>query len=471
MTSLNELAGRGPAPASCKSPTVAQASCLEHIASCFASVPTQEELAVPPDEALTGLLRSCRLYAADRSDIQSYNKSRVAWPQVGARPMLLTAQLPPADSGRLRDWRTHLRCTPSQAAENLAQLGTVRPYIDPALRASPARSADFVEELSRRGLVGFEPAEAGAPPCLGFFFVAKKNGDQRLVFDTRVLNTEFVSPISTHLPSAASFAAVEVPEGETACLASADISNAFYNMMLPEDLARVFKLPPVNPDLCFAARRALPHLAVGQYAQPFLRVLPMGWNWALHCCQQLVDKCMVDLIGTDRVLRDRDPGRRLAPRRCCRGGGHACAVAGATYVDNVAILSCDPQAANDTLEQLTAALRAAGLTVHEIEPARNAATFIGLELRDNCVSIKPERLWRLLAATRCLLRRGRCSGPALEHLLGHFTWHLMTQRPALAVLDACYRHVRAFSDDGRSFGAGGPKGVAPYRVHPSSSQS
>eukprot|EP00974_Lingulodinium_polyedra_P007993 761407-Lingulodinium_polyedra.AAC.1 len=70
-------------------------------------------------------------------------------------------------------------------------------------------------------------------------------------------------------------------------MASADVSNAFYNMRVPDSLARLFRLPALRADLCGQAPGLPSGRAAGAAVQPYLTVLPMGWSWALHFCQRL----------------------------------------------------------------------------------------------------------------------------------------------------------------------------------------
>ena len=68
-----------------------------------------------------------------------------------------------------------------QAAALRRDLGLAQPYIDPKLR-HPATYGDFIAELRGRGMLRLSPAR-GRRGLLGVFVVAKKSGQQRLVFD------------------------------------------------------------------------------------------------------------------------------------------------------------------------------------------------------------------------------------------------------------------------------------------------
>ena len=56
------------------------------------------------------------------------------------------------------------------------------------------------------GIIGGGPHKNS---ILGMFFVRKKDGSQRFIFDTRVANCHFRKPPRTHLPTAAALSSVE----------------------------------------------------------------------------------------------------------------------------------------------------------------------------------------------------------------------------------------------------------------------
>ena len=72
---------------------------------------------------------------------------------------------------------------------------------------------------------------------LGVFCVVKKNGELRFIFDARRMNRRFKDPPSVALPTASAFPSLEIDDSCTAFTSSADLSNAFYAMTIPRDLA------------------------------------------------------------------------------------------------------------------------------------------------------------------------------------------------------------------------------------------
>ena len=101
-----------------------------------------------------------------------------------------------------------------------------------------------------------------------------------MVLDTRGVNTMFIDPPKTELPTSAAIAALESPAGHRVHLAQADIENAFYGMMVPSALRPFFSLPPVRAGLVketieFGGSPA-------RLLLPLFRVMPMGWNWSFY---------------------------------------------------------------------------------------------------------------------------------------------------------------------------------------------
>ena len=69
--------------------------------------------------------------------------------------------------------------------------------------------------------------------------------------------------------------------------------------------------------------------------------------------------------------------------------------AGAVYVDNFAVLSTDPDIANQKLDTIVKAFRGLGFVCHELAQATTEGEFVGLSISKNAVSTKRSRIWRL----------------------------------------------------------------------------
>eukprot|EP00973_Karenia_brevis_P007804 1058203-Karenia_brevis.AAC.1 len=64
-----------------------------------------------------------------------------------------------------------------------------------------------------------------------------------------MLNSSFIDPPSTALPSAAAFSNIETDRDRTFYFASADIKNCFYSLAVPDDLSDMFTLQGIQAGL------------------------------------------------------------------------------------------------------------------------------------------------------------------------------------------------------------------------------
>ena len=134
----------------------------------------------------------------------------------------------------------------------------------------------FIRDLLDRGLVELV---AETDSLLGVFFVSKKDGRMRLIFDTRIANAYFTEPPHTALPSTGARAQQELLPNQQTHFSGGDIECAFYRMEVPSEACRFMTLPPVRrkfvcSDLCIDGRAVAPDV----FVSPRLRVLPMGWS-------------------------------------------------------------------------------------------------------------------------------------------------------------------------------------------------
>ena len=275
--SLNELMGAGrrdPAgflPACCS-------EAVGHLYSAYSALGSAPQDLPSPAGCYSELLAGSSCYRGERADIAPYAKDLVSWPDIGGGLLDLASSLPQADGNRLTDWKRTLLRDASEAKALQKECGVERPYNDPKLFESPRSYSSFLTRLHACGMVRFIKAE-GKTANLGAFFVKKKNGKIRLIFDTRKLNTCFHSPISVQLPTATAMGSVEVQDGCDCHLAHADLSNAFYTMEIPTDLGDLFSLEPIKAG--FLPSEVTAGFEWDEEPLPVLCTLPMGWNWSL----------------------------------------------------------------------------------------------------------------------------------------------------------------------------------------------
>ena len=124
-----------------------------------------------------------------------------------------------ADLLRLGSGCESLLRSSSSATSLQQELGLRQPYCDPSLVNNPKKYAQFLWRLHDSGMLQWS-VKGSRRHTPGILFVAKSNGDLRLIFDTRFANTFFEDPPSTALPTAGAFSRIEseVPKSATIML-------------------------------------------------------------------------------------------------------------------------------------------------------------------------------------------------------------------------------------------------------------
>ena len=211
-----------------------QSACLGHIHSLC------KEFGAPPDElspsgALTELCKDSPSYVGSSTCVP-FNEDLVSWPPQGSKAVDATSVLGSEARDMLIGWKSRLLRSPSDAAAQLVASGISRPYIDPALR-NRSEYSKFLLWLASCDMVAWK---INLPQKIGVFFVKKKNNQQRIIFDTRVCNCDFLPLETTRLPSVGSLAAIEALSNSSMYFSQGDVVNAFYHVKVPDDLAEMF---------------------------------------------------------------------------------------------------------------------------------------------------------------------------------------------------------------------------------------
>ena len=211
---LNSMVSTRPTHGVCGSRlSSSQQFCLADLSHKYCSFPPPNLVDGDPTGALRALCGMSSAYACDRSDLASYTKELVSWPGQGSSAVPLAELLGPRDKKWVGAWQSHLLRDPLDAQRLRRESGVARPHMDPVLAHDPRKLGDFVSELYLRGRVGFKESSRDDPFSLGLFFVYKKDGRPRIIFDTRCVNHEFISPPRTRLCSAGSFSNMDVASG------------------------------------------------------------------------------------------------------------------------------------------------------------------------------------------------------------------------------------------------------------------
>ena len=190
---LNELYGHGSIKAD-QSPSAGQLECLEELCQRFREFGSPDPISAA--EAHREFCGSRPGYE-DPGPRVTFQRELVSLPPAaGTAP--LEAVLQGSAATIWKDWERAIRCSDAAAAAEQRRLGIALPHVDPVLQRRPRVYAAFIGDMYKIGLVKFSHERK---PTLGPLVVAKKNGKQRLVLVTMIVNMRFRDPGPTVLPS------------------------------------------------------------------------------------------------------------------------------------------------------------------------------------------------------------------------------------------------------------------------------
>ena len=223
------------------------------------------------------------------------------------------------------------------------------------------------------------PLLHGAPRVqVEAFVVTKKQQRQRLIIDARRANRLFRAPPSTCLGSIESWTRLEAGEGAPIFIAQEDVKDYFYRLEIGKRLGEYFSLPAIDPSLLRQVRGDLPEElsqlmdGSGSRIHPCLRVLPMGFSWALRLAHEAhVEVARRALVSTP-VIRDRRPPPILG------GGGHQSAML--IYADNCNHLGTCMAAVDADQTRVREALHAHGLDTHDVIESSEIVESLGVRV-------------------------------------------------------------------------------------------
>ncbi|CAK0888496.1 unnamed protein product, partial [Prorocentrum cordatum] len=217
-------------------------------------------------------------------------------------------------------------------------------------------------------------------------------------------------------------------------LAAGDVEVCFYQYVLPAWARNYFCLPSLATRMLPARlREALgPELSARPRIAFRVRVVPMGWNWAVHFVQSAHLNVLASVSPSNQWLVDKQPGARLSD---------SSAAAKVLYIDNFAAISTSRETAlqvvNDMLDSFTSEGVEASLDLDVV--------LLGFTLDAKAARWRPapKKFWRVHGCISHLLEPGRrITGRQLERLVGHVVALLLLRREALSLLSAVYVFIR-----------------------------
>ncbi|CAK0800855.1 unnamed protein product, partial [Prorocentrum cordatum] len=167
-----------------------------------------------------------------------------------------------------------------------------------------------------------------------------------------------------------------------------------------------------------------------------VRVVPMGWNWAVHFVQSAHLNVLASISPNNQWLVDKQPGTCLSD---------SSVAAKVLYIDNFAAISTSRETAlqvvNDMLGSFTSEGVRASLDLDVV--------LLGFTLDSKAARWRPapKKFWRVHGCISHLLEPGRrITGRQLERLVGHVVALLLLRREALSLLSAVYVFIRSTYD-------------------------
>ena len=411
----------------------AQLKAVSHVVQCV------HDVGGPPEglscSGAFDMLRAAEGYSQDPAvgALCSFNLERVSLPEAGWEAIPLADLWGPDGREFVEDFVASQLLPPHEVEKRLKATGVQRPYSDPLLNVR-SNYVMFLEKLFHSNLIEFsyeEPLEN-----IAIFFVTKKNDRQRMIIDARRANCHFADPAYVNLCTGDTLSRLECGVGDTLTIGMADLKDAFYHLELPLQLRGYFCLPRIST-------RHLPFLeqlsgkSGRKFVIPRLRVVPMGWSWALYMCQKIHERLVLKSgLSDDTRLQDRTP---VVQSSCLH----------LQYVDNLVVLGANAGAVTDGFNSAVKTLRDVGLQVHEVEIGEKGAQVLGWDLSSEA-TMRPsrKRFWRVRMCIRGLIKRGRASSKQIEKLLGHCCFISLARRESLSIFGQAYNFVRRYAQNG-----------------------
>ncbi|CAK8994704.1 unnamed protein product [Durusdinium trenchii] len=403
---------------------------------------------LPSLEAAYGeLLRGRDGYAepSTPASLAPYNLELVSLPTDLCDAPRAEELLEEADRRYLQGQERMLREIPKEDSE------VIKPYWDPALRHNPGRYRKFIQRLNGIKYLDFtlSPSQHA-----GVFFVWKSDGKRiRMIVDARPANAEFEEPPGISLPTAETFAKIEMEthmhdgdDPELGIYAGlSDVRDCFHRIKQPRWLSKYFCFLPIEAKHVGLTGTVLEGhtLSSNDLVFPMPGSLCMGFSWSLFFAQRINEVVMrrVSSLSSSTLIHDRG-GPAVFGDHLPDELKHF------VYVDNLGVMSTDRQAVSGALDDLVGKFTQEKLLLHPGEIQHECIKALGVQLDGQNLfsSLSPDRYHRVRQGLRCLLRRGRCSGRVLEILIGHCTYCGLMNRALLSVFHNVYKFIHSHHD-------------------------
>jgi len=370
----------------------------------------------------------------------------IALPPEDHTPVMMT-EISPRAKYYLDDYMVKM-LKPIQERERL-QRGP-RAYVDPVLQKK-SNALELACRMAKSGMLVATQCKSGG---VGLFTVVKsavrKEGRvetiQRLVFDQRADNEYWRRPPWTGLAGPGAFASLDMSLTWGPNLifetAAGDLPNCYYTLALPYEMSQWFVLPNVTAtelrEELVAQGRDDVVQALGEGPFLGLKVLAMGWSWAVFLAQ----------TSLEDLLMEADPKHLTAAQRIIEGGivpklKINVGPVHYSYIDDFGIMGVrqkhQPSQVREIFRRVVKTLHDRGFKVHK-EVFGEEVKAIGLMIGGNPPSVAPpqDKLW--LAVEGCLeiSKSLKMLPKIVESCVALCNWLFLINRPMLSIFFEVY---------------------------------
>jgi hypothetical protein len=315
---------------------------------------------------------------------------------------------------------------------DILRLDAEQPLAPARIAGSRAQYVALIGRMIVAGMIGF----TDSPLAVNGVFAVRKDADaDRLIIDARPANRLFVDSPHVELANPSHLVQLQVPAGARMHTGKSDLSNFYHHLGLPRWMQPFFCLPPLSDE----ELRSLgldPRTCGGHF--PMCLTLPMGFSHAVFLAQQ----AHLHVLYGSKAVQEED---NLIHRPCATALSLEQVVHG-VVIDDFFLFALDPQLAKRTFERVLAAYAAAGFVVKPskvVSPTTAAVKVIGFDIGgpDSLVQLPADSMQLLLQHTLAVLQRGTCTGLAMAHLIGRWTWCMLLRRPSLSLMQRVYRFI------------------------------
>ena len=239
------------------------------------------------------------------------------------------------------------------------------------------------------------------------------------------------------------FASPEAISKLTAFIGLSDVKDCFHRLRVPMWIARFFAWEAV-PAKTVGLENTY---ADGKFVGPLDPVFPcagslcQGFSWSLYFAQKANEYLSktTPLLAQARLLHDRGDPLVLHVGRLEDEADHFY-----MYVDNLGVVGTNHERVVEAMDALQQTFDGLGLELHGSEVSCGSVEALGCIIEGNKLRsrIAVGRLWKVHQAVEGLLRRRRCSGRALEVIVGHLTFCGLMCRTSLSILHSVYPYIQ-----------------------------